>query len=133
MLRPLLFIGSFFIAAPAHAAMRPEQNVMIQRQMLKLTPETRIEERCDARANGLIGREHPDKKPDKTIAYAFGDVTITDRTVHAPYAVFRSRGEWFHLSYSCVTSNDGLDIQAFSYSVGDKVPRALWAEHDLYP
>lgn len=119
-------------APPAHAAaVRPERDKAIE----KLAPETRLEQRCNARAMGAIGREHPDLAPDELVAYAFADpaTDIDADTIKAPGAAVRSRGHWYHLAYDCRTSSDGLDVLAFSYALGDVVPRGDWDAHYLVP
>jgi hypothetical protein len=102
-------------------------------QMLKLSPETRLEQRCNARAMEAIGREHKGFKPDELVAYAFADPAIKGNTIKAPGAAVRSRGKWFRLSYSCEASGDALSVVTFQYSLGTEVPRAEWAEHFLVP
>src|ERR1700737_4737143 len=41
--------------------------------MLKLTPETRLEQRCNARAMGTVNREHKNFRTDELVAYAFAE------------------------------------------------------------
>jgi hypothetical protein len=45
----------------------------------------------------------------------------------------RSHGRWYHVSYVCKVSPDGLEVESFEYKLGDEVPRAQWAEHYLVP
>ncbi|MGO7976223.1 DUF930 domain-containing protein, partial [Rhizobium ruizarguesonis] len=42
-------------------------------------------------------------KPDKVIAYTFKDQIPGDNSLDAPGDVFRSKGDWYHLSYNCIT------------------------------
>jgi len=100
-------------------------------QMLKLAPTTRLEQRCNARAMGDVGREHAGMRPDELIAYAFGDPIITGATVKAPGAAVRSKGTWYRLSYDCETTDDGLSIRSFKYVLGDPIPKKDWEEHYL--
>jgi hypothetical protein len=102
-------------------------------QMLSLTPETRIEQRCNARAMGIVSREHKDFRADEFVAYAFADTVLKGDTIKAPGGALRSRGNWYRVSYSCQTSPDGLEIKAFSYLLGPVVARADWAAHFLVP
>jgi hypothetical protein len=44
--------------------------------MLKLTPETRLEQRCNARAMGAVNREHKNFRTDELVAYAFAETVI---------------------------------------------------------
>ena len=104
----------------------------IRSQLEKLTPEERLEQRCDMEAMDRIGDAKDGFRPDKVIAYAFGDPKLEGTTFKTKGAVFRSRGEWYRLSYKCETSADLLDVNAFKYRIGDVVPREDWAAHYLY-
>lgn len=101
--------------------------------ILQLDPATRIEQRCNARAMGEISREHHDLRPDELVAYAFADTHLEGDHITAPGAAVRSAGRWYHLSYQCRTSADGMDIETFSYTLGDEVPREQWTDHFLVP
>jgi hypothetical protein len=102
-------------------------------QMLKLSPETRLEQRCDARAMGAVGREHKGYKPEEFVAYAFADPVIRGNQIRAPGGAVRSDGRWYRLSYVCETTPDGLDVKSFVYELGSEVPRGEWDEHYLVP
>lgn len=102
-------------------------------QMLKLDPATRVEQRCDARAMGIVGREHKGYRPDEFVAYAFADPVMRGTHIKAPGGAIRSGGKWYKLSYVCETSSDGLEIKSFSYQLGAEVPRSEWDAHYLVP
>jgi len=102
-------------------------------QMLKLSPETRIEQRCDARAMGSVGREHKGFRPDELVAYAFADPVLRGVRISAPGGAIRSGGKWYRLSYTCETSADGMEIKSFAYQLGAEVPRNEWDAHFLVP
>jgi hypothetical protein len=101
--------------------------------MLSLSPETRIEQRCDARAMGAVSREHRGFKPDEFVAYAFADPVTRGHMIAADGAALRSHGVWYHAAYRCETSDDGLEIKSFSYTLGAPVPRQEWDKHYLVP
>jgi hypothetical protein len=120
-------LSALAAAAPAAAASSRTE------QMLKLSPETRLEQRCDAKAMGAVGREHKGYRPDEFVAYAFGDPSVRGNRISAPGGAIRSGGKWYRLSYSCETSPDGLEVKSFDYKLGAEVPRNLWDEHYLVP
>ncbi|WP_234052181.1 MULTISPECIES: DUF930 domain-containing protein [unclassified Xanthobacter] len=113
---------------PASAS-TPKRDQMI----LHLAPAARVEQRCNARAMGVISREHHDMRPDELVAYAFADTKVGADNIVAPGAAVRSSGHWYRLSYRCRTSADGMDIKEFSYVLGHEVPRADWSAHYLVP
>jgi hypothetical protein len=120
-------LASFVALSPTYAASSRTD------QMLKLSPETRLEQRCDARAMGAVGREHKGYKPDEFVAYAFADPVIRGNQIKAPGGAVRSGGKWYKLSYVCETTPDGLEVKSFAYQLGAEVPRSEWDEHYLVP
>ncbi len=98
-----------------------------------LAPNVRIEQRCNAKAMGVIGREHHDLHPDELVAYAFADTVIKDASIRAPGAAVRSAGKWFRLSYTCETGDNGTSVVTFQYKLGSMVPREDWDAHYLVP
>lgn len=114
-------------ALPAYAL---DSNII--RQLDRLTPDERREQRCDIEAMSRIAKQGDGFKPDKVIAYTFGDTEENNGLLRAPGAVFRSAGDWYRLKYKCKTDEDGITIQSFDYKVGSKIPREAWGEHYLY-
>ncbi|MFG1423273.1 DUF930 domain-containing protein [Roseixanthobacter liquoris] len=140
--RPLSFCALPLLAlalmgpSGAFAASRSQQTFASgahDKEMLSLAPGTRMEQRCNARAMGEVGRGHKDLHPDELVAYAFADTVTSDTAVKAPGAAVRSGGKWYRLSYSCRTSPDGMTVLSFEYSLGDVVPKSDWSAHYLVP
>ncbi|MDB5656932.1 MAG: hypothetical protein JWQ94_4545 [Tardiphaga sp.] len=102
-------------------------------QMMKLSPETRVEQRCDARAMGAVQRERKGFKPDEFVAYAFADPVLRGNKINAPGGAIRSNGKWYRLSYTCETNAEGLEVISFAYQLGAEVPRSEWDAHFLVP
>ncbi|MFC3075806.1 DUF930 domain-containing protein [Shinella pollutisoli] len=125
-----MVLAAFALASTAASAGTIDARVRSQLQ--KLTPDERLEQRCDIEAMDRIGAAKNGFRPDKVIAYAFGDPKLAGTTLKTRGAVFRSRGEWYRLSYRCEASADRLAVKAFKYRIGGKVPRADWAAHYLY-
>ncbi|MFC6445485.1 DUF930 domain-containing protein [Shinella zoogloeoides] len=126
-------IALFALAlAPLCASPALALDARIRGQLEKLTPEERLEQRCDMEAMDRIGGGKGGFRPDKVIAYAFGDPKLDGTTFKTKGAVFRSRGEWYRLSYKCEASDDRLEVNAFKYRIGEQVPHEDWAAHYLY-
>ncbi|HEY0330007.1 MAG TPA: DUF930 domain-containing protein [Rhodopseudomonas sp.] len=102
-------------------------------QMMKLSPETRLEQRCNAKAMGTVNRDHKNFKTDEFVAYAFADTVIQGELVKAPGGAIRNGNVWYHLAYTCQTSDQGLAVKSFSYQLGEAVPRSDWEKHFLVP
>lgn len=103
----------------------------IKKQLEKLAPAERLEQSCDTEAMKRIAADK-EYRPDKVIAYTFSDPTMTDDTINAPGAVFRSKGEWYHLTYDCKTGPEQIDVKSLSFQIGSRVPREDWEKHYLY-
>jgi hypothetical protein len=121
---------ALFASAAGSSAHSASQNGS---EMLKLSPETRLEQRCDAKAMGIVSREHKGYKAEEFVAYAFADPVIHGNLIKAPGGAIRSGGKWYRLSYTCETSADGLEVKSFAYQLGAEVPRGEWDEHYLVP
>lgn len=114
-------------ASPAFAL---DQRIVSQLQ--KLDPETRLEQRCDMESLDQIAKGGKGFKPDKVVAYTFSDPVHGENSIEAPGAAFRSKGEWYRLSYSCKTGPKHLDVKAFNFEIGDQIPRGDWEQYYLY-
>ena len=71
----------------------------VNRQLLKLDPTTRLEQACDYEVMVRINTKDPRFLADRVVAYTFKDPVIEGNAISAPGAAFRSKGEWYHLSY----------------------------------
>lgn len=102
-------------------------------ELERLDPQTRLEQRCDLEAMERIHKDPARLVPDELVAYAFGDPKIKGDKIRSEGAAFRSKGEWYHLSYTCSTSPDHMTILTFQYAIGQVVPHSEWAHHYLVP
>ena len=125
-----LVCALLFGVAALHPALAMDQSLV--RQFQKLDPQTRLEQRCDTEAMERINKDDSGFRPDKVIAYSFGEPVYDTNQIKAPGAVFRSKGEWYRLSYKCEATADRLEVNAFKYKIGDQVPHEDWAAHYLY-
>jgi len=101
-------------------------------QLLKLDPRTRLEQACDTEAMIRIRTDDRQFRPDKVIAYTFRDPTYGANSLKAPGAVFRSHGQWYHLSFSCSTEPQHVRVRALDYAIGAKVAKENWDRYYLY-
>ncbi|MBB6306119.1 DUF930 domain-containing protein [Xanthobacter tagetidis] len=115
----------FLLATPAAAGGHRDD------MMLHVDMATRIEQRCNARAMGQLGREDKTMRPEEVVAYAFAEPKLGKASIAAPGAAVRSRGHWYHLAYQCRTSADGMEVEDFRYQLGAEVPRNQWDAHSL--
>lgn len=128
--RAILFIG--LISGSGAGASAYGLDNSLKQQLMGLDPQTRLEQTCDLETMFRISRENKSYQADKVIAYTFKPATVKGNSVNAPGAVFRSRENWYHLSYQCETGPRHLDVKSLKYKIGAKIPHSDWAQHDLY-
>lgn len=102
-------------------------------ELERLDLQTRLEQRCDLEAMERIHKDPAKLVPDELVAYAFEEPKIKGDKIRSAGAAFRSKGEWYHLSYNCATTPDHMTILAFKYAIGQVVPHNEWAHHYLVP
>lgn len=120
---------AFFSSTEVTNALQVER---LNGQLMKLDPETRLEQTGGTEVMFRINRENRKFSIDKVIAYAFGDTISDENSFVAPGAVLRGRGEWYRLSYTCTTGLRHLDANKLNYEIGPIVPRSKWQKHFLY-
>ncbi len=128
MIARLLLPAVMLMSAGAAAAVEPR----ILKELMVLTPQERMEQRCDIEAMDRIRSEQKGFSPDKVIAYTFADPVIEGSRFKAKGAVFRSKGEWYRLKFSCETGPRRVSIKSFDYKIGSIVPREEWQQYYLY-
>jgi hypothetical protein len=128
----MLKFAAVFVPAVCLATFAFAVDPSMKKQLQKLDPAERMEQSCDAEAMKRIAAAKNGYKPDKVIAYTYTDPAMGENSIKALGAVFRSGGDWYHLSYDCTTGPQHMNVRSLSYEIGSKVPREEWDEHYLY-
>jgi hypothetical protein len=129
MLKPCLFVLAFAaLVAPAHAL-----DARMKAGLLALDPDTRLEQRCDAEVADRIARDDERFDPDKVIAYATQEPKMQGNEIRTRGGAFRSKGQWYHVAYKCLTAPDHLEVLSLRYRIGDEIPESEWDQYNLYP
>jgi hypothetical protein len=108
------------------------KDARLNAQLLKLDPQTRLEQTCDVEVMDRINRDSPSYQADRIVAYTFEAPVVEKRSIDAPGAAFRSHGKWYHLSFRCVTGPKRLDAHFLDYDIGDEIPQSQWTRYNLY-
>jgi len=101
--------------------------------LAQLDEAERIEQLCNLEAMSQIHAWKADLEPDRVIAYTMAATTFSDHTLRADGAVFRSKQHWYRLRFSCEMARSHQKVVAFSFELGDSVPRREWASRNLPP
>ncbi|WP_181181666.1 DUF930 domain-containing protein [Mesorhizobium sp. B3-1-6] len=100
--------------------------------LMKLDPQTRLEQRCDAEVLDRISHDDRNYKADRVVAYAFATPQMSADAIKSSGAAFRSNGQWYRLKFKCQTAPDHMEVLQFRYKIGDEIPESDWAKYNLY-
>ncbi|MGX8007591.1 DUF930 domain-containing protein [Mesorhizobium sp. ORM8.1] len=123
----LMVLASLTLALPAKA-----MDNALRAGLLKLDPETRLEQRCDAEVLDRISHDDRSYKADRVVAYAFATPQMSADAIKSSGAAFRSKGQWYRLKFKCQTAPDHMEVLQFRYKIGDEIPESDWAKYNLY-
>lgn len=123
----LTVLASATLALPANA-----MDSALRAGLLKLDPQTRLEQRCDAEVLDRISHDDHKYKADRVVAYAFATPEMAPDAIKSPGAAFRSKGQWYRLKFKCQTAPDHMQVLDFRYRIGEEIPEADWAKYNLY-
>lgn len=124
----LATLASATVASSAHAL-----DSRLRSGLLKLDPDTRLEQRCDAELLTRIARDTKTYRPDRVVAYTFSAPKIEGNEIKSRGAAFRSKGEWYHLAFKCETAPDRMEVIGLKYKIGDEIPEDSWQQYNLFP
>jgi hypothetical protein len=123
----MMAIASLTLAFPASA-----MDNALRAGLMKLDPQTRLEQRCDAEVLDRITHDDRKFKADRVVAYAFATPEMSADAIRSPGAAFRSKGQWYRLKFKCQTGPDHMEVLQLRYRIGDEIPEADWVKYNLY-
>jgi hypothetical protein len=103
----------------------------VMNMLRMLDPAARIEQVCDMAAMAQIKRDAKQYRPDRAMAAALAEPKVSDASIEARGAAFRSGGKWFQLSYVCRTTQDRMQVTSFEYKIGAAIPEDKWDSYGL--
>jgi hypothetical protein len=106
-------------------------NTRFERSLQALAPSARLEQICDYTAMTKI-RAAGEHRPDRAVGYAISEGKVTDNTLVADGAAFRSRKKWYRLSYTCKTTPDRMKVLSFDFKIGSEIPEEKWSAYGLW-
>lgn len=115
----------------AEAYIREPASAEIRKNMPRLAPSERVTQMCNIEAGQQIQAANPKILVDTVHASALADTTVDGLTITAPQAAYRSKKQWYAVSFVCTVSADFKGVIDFKFKVGDAVPRNLWDAHYL--
>jgi hypothetical protein len=121
MIRPTAMLSAAALADPKAAEGRA-----VLKQLAGDEREVQI---CNLEAIEQVKAWKPSFQPERIIAYASAEVSVTRSAVKAGGAAFFSDGQWYRLRYDCGLA--GETVVSFAFEVGDTIPPDQWDAHHL--
>jgi hypothetical protein len=118
--------------AVTSAAAADKKAARFAESLKNLDLETRLEQICDYEAMRRIGRDAKGFRPDRSQSNAISEPVQGENTLTAKGAAFRSKGQWYQLSFTCKGAPDHLSVVSFAYQIGEPIPEAKWEEYGLW-
>jgi len=91
----------------------------------------RITQLCNIESTEQIRRAIKGSNPDTVSASAFADTTLATLTMTARGAAYRSRRNWYALTFTCTVLPDLSGVADYSFRNGDPIPKDQWEDHNL--
>ena len=119
-------------AATAIFALPPAAAGSIKDQLAKLDPEERAHQACVIK--GLEAIKHDKKLPgaDRMKTSIFGRAAFANNAVTAKGGAVKAHDHWYKLKFDCTVTPDQMKATAFTYEIGDEIPRGQWEDLGLW-
>ncbi|RTL93806.1 DUF930 domain-containing protein [Ancylobacter aquaticus] len=103
----------------------------LRRELERLGDEDRLAQLCDLEAMEQIHAWRADFQPDRLVDYASGDTSLEGAVFTARGGAFRSRRQWYEVSYRCELDPPLRKVVGFAFHVGAAIPREEWVSYNL--
>jgi hypothetical protein len=103
----------------------------VRRTLPTLASADRLMQLCNIEALEQIRRAAPQYEPDTMVSYAMADPVSAGLAFTAPGGAFRSRRQWYAVSFACVASPALDGVTSFSFRLGAAIPADQWEAHSL--
>jgi hypothetical protein len=133
MRKLLLVVLACTLATPAMAkkGRKVPSAARFQSSLIRLDPQTRLEQVCDLEAIKRIEQEK--KIPvDRARGSASADSKTEVHKLIGTGGAFRSKGDWYELSFVCDASPDHMKVLSFVFKTGNAIPKAKWEDFGLW-
>lgn len=99
----------------------------------KLEPRTRAMQVCSLAGLSAFAREKKLRpKPDRVVINAGGEPKIEPTVVSGSKAAVRSGSHWYAFAFTCKLNDTGTKASAFTYTLGEEIPKAQWEKLGLW-
>lgn len=108
------------------------ENRELKESLVLFDPSEQREQLCNLEVMEQIQLWNGTFNPERVVAFAYKDPVAFADTVTAEGAAFRSKGEWYHLSYKCTWNPTTNLVTALEFLAGEVIPQTEWEDHFLF-
>ncbi|GHB42193.1 hypothetical protein GCM10007094_34250 [Pseudovibrio japonicus] len=108
------------------------ENRELKESLVLFDPSEQREQLCNLEVMEQIQLWNGSFNPERVVAFAYKDPVAFADTVTAEGAAFRSKGEWYHLSYKCTWDPSTNLVTALEFLAGELIPHSEWDDHFLF-
>lgn len=130
---PTRSVGGVMFATTFYTArlLATAEMAQVRSALPTLDRSERMVQLCNIEALEQIRRAAPEHEPDTLVSYAFGDNVMAGLTLTAIGGAFRSRRQWYRVSFECTVAPGFDGVTSFIFKLGDAIPAREWEAHNL--
>lgn len=99
--------------------------------MKSMSDADRIDQLCAIEASAQIHVWRAELNPERLVSFATADTRMDGDLLVADGAAFRSRANWYRLTFRCGLTQDHTKVASFEFQVGNPIPREEWEADSL--
>ncbi|KZL25883.1 DUF930 domain-containing protein [Pseudovibrio sp. WM33] len=108
------------------------ENKELKESLVLFDPSDQREQLCNLEVMEQIELWDESFNPERVVAFAYKDPVVFGNSVSADGAAFRSKGDWYHLTYKCTYNPTTNLVTALEFLAGDVIARSEWEDHFLF-
>lgn len=126
-------VGGIYFATKLYAARLLDTPEManVRRNLRTLADSERVIQLCNIEALEQIRRAAPQYDPDTLVSYAMADPIQAGLVLTAMGGAFRSRRQWYNVSFECEAAPSLDGVASFMFKLGALIPQSEWDAHKL--
>ena len=126
-------VGGIYFATRLYTARLLDTPDMegVRRNLTTLADSERVIQLCNIEALEQIKLAAPQYDPDTLVSYAMADPIQVGLVLTAMGGAFRSRRQWYNVSFECEAAPTLDGVASFMFKLGDAIPESEWDAHNL--
>jgi hypothetical protein len=130
---PELGAGGLYFATRLYTAqlLQSPEMATVREGLRTVASSERVIQLCNIEALEQIRLAAPHYEPDTLVSYAMSNPIQAGLVLTAAGGAFRSRRQWYNVSFKCVAAPTLDGVTSFLFKLGDAIPESEWEEHYL--